>query len=76
DATSVTGTVTDSTYGALEFGVVVVDLASSATLTAAAYYFEFTSSTSSGAPWFVLELDATASHALTGNQTYGDSTYQ
>ena len=38
------------------------------------YYFDFTSSTSSGNPWLLVMLDGTASHALTGNVTYGGST--
>jgi hypothetical protein len=76
-ATATTGTVVDATYGSLAFKLVSVDLASSGTLAAATdYYLEFTSSSSASNPWFVLMLDATASHALTGNQTYQGSTDQ
>lgn len=76
DAADFYGTIVDTTYGTLDFVSVAVDLASTASLAAVAYYFEFTSSTGSGTPWFVLMLDGTASHALTGNTTYGGSTYQ
>lgn len=71
DAADYYGTVDD-----IDLYLVAIDLASSATLTAASYYFEFASSAASTAPWYVLLLDATPAHALTGNQTYGGSTYQ
>lgn len=51
---------------------VQVMLAASATLAAATeYYLEWTSSTSSSAPWYTVWADGTASHSLTGDVTYG-----
>lgn len=71
------GTVTDPTYGTVDLYSVAVDLATSATLAAAtSYYFDLTSSTASTAPWLLVLLDATASHSLTGNETYGGSSDQ
>jgi hypothetical protein len=65
------GTTTVSVYD------VVVTLASNASLAAATNYFlEFTSTTAATNPWYLLWLDSTMSHALTGNQTYGGSTNQ
>jgi hypothetical protein len=53
---------------------VTINLASTATLAAATnYYLEFTSSSTSP-PWYVVWLDGTATHSLTGNATYGGST--
>jgi len=76
DAAGSIGTITDATYGTITLYLVDIDLASTAGLAAVAYYFEFTSSTSSTMTWYVAMLDATASHALTGNVTFGGSTYQ
>lgn len=54
---------------------VTVTLASTATLAVATdYYLEFSSTTTEA--WFPLWVDATASHAYTGNQTAGGSTNQ
>jgi hypothetical protein len=67
------------TFGSTTVAVysVVVTLATSATLAAATdYYLEATSSTGTGVPWYLLWLDATAAHTLTGNITYGGSTDQ
>lgn len=74
DAAGYIGTITDATYGTVTLYLVDIDLASTAGLAAVAYYFEFTSSSTTA--WYVAMLDATASHALTGNQTFGGSTYQ
>jgi hypothetical protein len=74
-SSALVGTITDSTYGTVSLYRVLVQMASSATLAAATtYHFDFASSTSSGNPWLIVMADATASHALTGNQTYGTST--
>ena len=71
------GSIVDSTYGTVSLYSVTVQMASSATLAAATtYHFDFASSTTSGNPWLILMADATAGHALTGNQTYGTSTLQ
>lgn len=76
-AGTLVGTVTDSTYGAISIYSVLLNLASSATLAGAtAYYFDITSTTSSGNPWLLVMLDSTATHALTGNITHGGTTQQ
>ena len=76
-AGTLVGTVTDATYGAISVYSVLINLASSATLAGSvAYYFDITSSTTSGNPWLLVMLDATASHSLTGNVTHGGSTQQ
>lgn len=76
-ATATAGSVTDATWGTLAYKLVSVDLASSGTLAAATdYYLEFTSATAATNPWFLLMLDGTASHALTGNVTYVGATDQ
>ena len=72
----VTAATVVGTVGGYNFVLVDIDLASSATLAAVAYYFEFTAATASTVPWYVLQVDGTASHALTGNQTFGGATYQ
>lgn len=76
DASTYLGSIVDGDYsqGTVDLYLVDIDLASTAGLAAVAYYFEFTSTTTNS--WWVTLLDATASHALTGNQTYGGSTYQ
>lgn len=76
---SISTLVGSRTFGSTTVTVysVVVTLASSATLAAATdYYLEATSSTGTGVPWYLLWLDATATHSLTGNITYGGSTNQ
>lgn len=71
------GTIADATYGTVSLYSVLTNLATSATLASAtSYYLEATSSTPSTAPWLLLMLDATATHTLTGNQTYGGSSDQ
>lgn len=76
-AGTVVGTIVDATWGTITIRKVQTNLASSATLAAATnYLLEATSTTASTAPFFVVKLDATATHALTGNQTYGGSTLQ
>ena len=76
DAGEYIGSIVDGDYGqgTIYLYLVDIDLASTAGLAAVAYYFEFTSTTTNS--WWVALLDATASHALTGNQTFGGSTYQ
>jgi len=76
DASTYLGSIVDGDYGqgTIDLYLVDIDLASTAGLAAVAYYFEFTSTTLSS--WWIALLDATASHSLTGNQTFGGSTYQ
>lgn len=71
------GTIVDNQFsqGNVIMRLAQIDLASSGTLAAATdYYLEFT--TTATASWFLGMLDATASHALTGNITYAGSTDQ
>lgn len=75
--TAITGTITDATWGQVPLRTVTVSLGSAATLaTATSYYAEFTSTAGAATPWLVGMLDATASHSLTGNQTYGGTANQ
>lgn len=76
-AASTVGTITDATWGQVPLRSMTVDLGSAATLaTATAYYAELTSTAGAATPWLVAMLDATASHALSGNQTYGGTAQQ
>ena len=68
------GTLSDSTLGNVSIYRLNVNLASTATLAAVDYYFEYTSTAASTAPWYVVMLDGDADHALTGNTTYGGTT--
>jgi hypothetical protein len=71
------GTIVDNQFsqGNVTMRLAQIDLATSGTLaTSTDYYLEFTSAATSA--WFLGMLDATASHALTGNVTYAGSTDQ
>ena len=63
------------TIDGVTYRLCTIDLASTATLASAtAYYIEMTSATPATAPWYIGMIDATATHSLTGNITYGGST--
>jgi hypothetical protein len=66
------GTLTDATLGSLSMYRLNVNLTTTATLTTSdSYVFEYTSSAASTAPWYIVMLDGTATHTLSGNVTYG-----
>ena len=68
------GTLADPTLGTVSIYRLNLNLASTATLAAVDYYFEYTSAAASTAPWYAVMLDGDADHTLSGNETYGGTT--